>query len=234
MPVKLYLNYGRGISSQDARGVIQRPQGPKLSTTDFYETGTAWSFRDRMSFSVDVFLIDRSNEQVYVADDGSIEFRGATRTYGYQGKFSAQIVSALSMNGGFTQVTNSFYRASFPRLYVDSAPHTVGNVGLTFHSWKGILASLRYRHAGNYRVDGREAGLKAFGIDVIDLGFSKRLRSDLDVNLSIDNLTNKRYYETQNYFQSRLTPDAEPAARLHVTPGYPSSVVLGLTYRLGR
>jgi len=233
LPVKVFLNYGRGISSQDARGGIQRPEAPKISTTDFYQTGTGFSLRDRLSCSVDVFLIDRSNEQVYVPDDGSIEFRGPTRTYGYQGKFSVQIVSTLSVHGGLTQVTNSFYRGSIPRLYVDSAPHTVGNLGVTLHSWKGILTSLRYRHAGNYRVDGLDAGLRASGLDVADLGFSKRLRNDVDLNVTIDNLTNKRYYETQNYFESRLTPDADPVARLHGTPGYPLSFVVGLTYRLG-
>ncbi|MBK7707051.1 MAG: hypothetical protein IPJ30_15145 [Acidobacteria bacterium] len=41
----LYANYGRGISSQDARGVARDPNGPKISTTDFYQTGTA-STRD--------------------------------------------------------------------------------------------------------------------------------------------------------------------------------------------
>jgi outer membrane receptor protein involved in Fe transport len=234
LPVKVYVNYGRGISSQDARGVTQRPEGPKLSITDFYQAGSAISFRDRLSASADLFLIDRSSEQVYVPDDGSVEFRGPTRTYGYQGKFSVQIVSVFSINGGLTQVTNSFYRGSFPRLYVDSAPHTVGNVGLTLNSWKGILASLGYRHAGNYRVDGLNAGLRASGVDVLDLGVTKRIRPDMDINLTVDNLTNKRYYETQNYFESRLTPDAQPVARVHGTPGYPVSIVLGITYRLGR
>jgi len=70
-------------------------------------------------------------------------------------------------------------------------------------------------------------------LDVVDLSFSKRLRSDLDLNVAVDNLTNKRYYETQNYFESRLTPDASPVTRLHGTPGYPLSLVVGVTYRLG-
>ena len=37
VPLTFYLNYGRGISSQDARGVVQRPDAPKISTTDFYQ-----------------------------------------------------------------------------------------------------------------------------------------------------------------------------------------------------
>lgn len=30
-------------------------------------------------------------------------------------------------------------------MYVDSAPHTVANSGLTLAGWKGTFASLRYR-----------------------------------------------------------------------------------------
>jgi len=39
IPLTLYLNYGRGISSQDARGISQNPTGVKVSTTDFYQVG---------------------------------------------------------------------------------------------------------------------------------------------------------------------------------------------------
>jgi outer membrane receptor protein involved in Fe transport len=48
---------------------------------------------------------------------------------------------------------------------------------------------------------------------------------------SIDNLFDKRYFETQNFFESRVRPGEEPAARIHATPGYPFGVTAGLTFR---
>ena len=33
-------------------------------------------------------------------------------------------------------------------------------------------------------------------------------RPGVEFNFSLDNLTNRDYYETQNYFESRVTPDA--------------------------
>src|SRR5262249_11035446 len=36
MPLTFYVNYGRGINSQDARGVVQESDSPKIATTDFY------------------------------------------------------------------------------------------------------------------------------------------------------------------------------------------------------
>ena len=71
----LYANYGRGINSQDARGVIQQPDSPKVATTDFYEVSAAYNSR-RFSLTTDYFLIDHSNEQVYIPDDGTFEFKG--------------------------------------------------------------------------------------------------------------------------------------------------------------
>ena len=90
VPLTLHLNYGRGINSIDARGVVQMPSQPRLATTDFYQAGTSSNF-GRLSIATDVFLIDHSNEQVYIPDDGSFEFKGPSRAYGYEAKASVAL-----------------------------------------------------------------------------------------------------------------------------------------------
>jgi outer membrane receptor protein involved in Fe transport len=231
IPVTLSFNYGRGINTQDARGVIQRPESPRIATTDFYQVGSSYQV-GRLSFSGDSFLIDRSNEQVYIPDDGTFELKGPSRSYGFEGKTSIHLTRVVSLNGGVTQVTNSFYRGTEPRVYVDSAPHTVANVGLTFSSWHGLYSSLRYRHIGNYRLDGENATIRASGLDVVDLSLTRSIRRWIDLNINVDNLTNKHYYETQNYFESRVSPTAESKERIHGTPGYPIGLTVGLTFHL--
>ena len=231
IPATFYFNYGRGIASQDARGISQRPDSPRLSTTDFYQTGAAFN-ANRFSVSADLFLIDRSNEQVYIPDDGSIEFKGPSRAYGVEAKASAKITRTLSFNAGLTRVGNAFYRGESPRIYVDSAPRLVANAGLTLANWHGFSGSLRYRHINHYRLDGADPSLLASGFDVLDFSVNRRLRRGIEFNLAIDNLTNKRYYETQNYFESRIRPGAELQSRIHATPGYPITVSVGMTFRL--
>jgi len=231
-PLTLYFNYGRGISSQDARGVVQRPGGERVSTTDFYQTGASLNF-SRASFGGDLFLIDRSNEQVYIPDDGSFEFKGPSRAYGFEAKTSVKLTKYLAFNGGLTRVMNAFYRGTATRIYVDSAPHLTSNAALTLAGWKGWSGSLRYRHINSYRLNGEDPGVRASGFDVIDLSITKRIRPRVDFNFSIDNLADKRFFETQNYFESRLSPGAGVIARIHGTPGYPLGVTAGLTFRLG-
>jgi len=138
----------------------------------------------------------------------------------------------VALNGGVTQVTNSFYRGTSPRIYVDSAPHTVANGGLTLSGWRRLYGSLRYRHIGNYRLDGEDPSIRATGLDVLDVAVTKPIRPWLDLNFNIDNLTDKLYYETQNYFESRITPTAPALERIHGTPGYPIGFTVGLTFRL--
>ena len=231
VPMTLYANYGRGISSQDARGVIRDPSGPKIATTDFYQVGQSTSFQ-RFSFATTLFLIDRSNEQVYIPDDASIEFAGPSRSYGWEAKFSSRINRYLTANGGITQVMNAYFRGTHPIVYVDSAPHSVANAALTLSDWRGFSGSLRYRHTGNYRLDGEDASIRAAGLDVIDLSVTKRVTRFMDFNLSIDNVTNKRYFETQNFFESRLQPGDPVISRIHGTPGYPFTITAGVTFRL--
>jgi outer membrane receptor protein involved in Fe transport len=232
LPLTLYASYGRGISSQDARGVVQRPKAPKLATTDFYQLGTSHRLR-RLSLSTDVFLIDRSNEQVYIPDDGTFELKGPSRSYGWEAKTSAEMTKYLALNGGFTQVSNAFYRGTFPRDYVDSAPHSTANSGLTITAWRGFNGSLRYRHISSYRLNGFDPSIRATGLDVIDLSMSRRIRRGVELNFAVDNLNNKRYYETQKSFPSRLQNEPpEGFTRVHATPGSPVGFTVGLSFRL--
>ena len=232
VPFTLHASYGRGISSQDARGVVQQPSAPKVSTTDFYQIGNSFNLR-RFSLSADIFLINRSNEQVYIPDDGSFELRGPSRSYGWEAKTSIQLRRWLALNGGVTQVSNAFY-LGLPRVYVDSAPHSVANSGITLTDWRGFNGSLRYRRISGYILDGADRTVPhATGLDVLDLSVSKQVRHYLDLNFAIDNLNNKRFWETQNYLESRVTPTAGPAFRVHGTPGYPIGLTVGLTLRFG-
>ena len=56
----------------------------------------------------------------------------------------------------------------------------------------------------------------------------------MELNLALDNLTNRDYWETQNYFESRVAPDAPAIARIHAMPAYPFTAVAGITLRFGR
>jgi hypothetical protein len=243
IPLSIHLNYGRAVTSQDARGMALDPAAPKVAATDFYMVGTSHHLK-RFSLSTDLFLINRQHEDVYDPDNGTMQYQGPSRSYGWEAKTSVQLNTHLSWNAGITQVSNAFFLGTSPRQYVDSAPHTVANSSLTLAGWKGLYSSLRYRHIGHYLLTNPDdtsvppappllssAYALASGLDVIDFAITKKLPHGLEWNLAIDNLNNKHYYETQNLFDSRVTPNAPVEARVHGTPGYPFGLTTGFTWR---
>ncbi len=232
IPLTLHANYGRGINSADARGVVQRPDGPRLGTTDFYQVGASSNVK-RVSFSADLFRIEHSNEQVYIPDDGSFALKGPTRAYGFEAKTSIELTRHISLNGGLTKVANAYYLGGDYRVYVSNAPHFVANAALIVSAWHGWSGSLRMRAINRYRLDGEDPSILASGHTVLDLGVSRRVNRKLDVHFSVDNLTNRDYYETQNYFESRATPTAPALFRIHGTPAFPVTAVVGVTLHLG-
>jgi outer membrane receptor protein involved in Fe transport len=72
----------------------------------------------------------------------------------------------------------------------------------------------------------------ASGHTAFDLGLARQIRRGVELSLSLDNLTSRDYYETQNYFNSRIIPYAPVIARIHGTPGYPLTATVGLTFHL--
>src|SRR5262249_36859206 len=154
------------------------------------------------------------------------------RAYGFEAKSSMDITRHISVNGGLTKITNAFFKGGDHRVYVDSAPHFVANAGLTVSDWRGWIGSLRMRAASHYRLDGEDPFIVASGLTVFDLGLAKKIRRGIELNLSLDNVANRDYYETQNFFQSRVAPGVPVIGRTHGTPGYPLTVVAGITLRL--
>src|SRR5208283_2310318 len=107
VPIVLHFNFGRAVTSQDARGMALDATAPKVASTNFYMAGTSHQMK-RISASTDMFLIDRQHEDVYDPDNGTMQYQGPSRSYGWEAKTSAQLTRRLSWNAGITQVSNAF------------------------------------------------------------------------------------------------------------------------------
>lgn len=233
IPFKAFFNYGRAIASLDARGAVRRPEGPLIATTDFLQWGVQQSIGSRVSFFGDFFHIQTSNQLVYIPDDGSVEFSDPARSYGFEARMSAAITSKLSVDGGLTKVLNAYYRGGGPeRIYLDSAPHFTANAALTLADWRGWAGSLRMRSINSYRLDGEDPSIRAAGHVVFDMAANRDLTDQIAVNVAVDNLFNREYWEMQNYFTSQIAGQ-DPMDRIHATPGYGRTLTVGVTMRFG-
>ncbi len=231
-PLAFHWNYGRSVTSSNARALIIDPASALVAKTDFFQFGTSHN-KGRFSAATSFFWIDRSFETIYVADSGLNEFTGPSRNYGFELKTSTQINPYLSLNASLTKVINSFYRGTSPREYIDRAPHFTGYVGLTLSQWKGWSGSARLRAINRYILNGSEGSgqSRVPGHTVTDIGFSRKIWKGVELNIAVDNIFNKTYYETFEKYESALRGE-DPIERVHATPGYGTTFVGGLTFRL--
>ena len=229
-PLTLHFNYGRGMSTNNAIAVIKNPGQPRISKSDFFQFGTSHR-KGRFSLANSLFLIDRSNESVYVADEGITELLGPTRSWGFESKTSFQLTRWLTGNGGITKVLNVFYRGTNPREYVTRAPRFAGWAGLTASGYRGWSGSLRMRAINHFILDPLDTSNRASGHTVWDFSVAKRIFRGVELNFAVDNIFNKKFFETVDLYESRLRGQ-DPVERQHGTPGYGTTVIGGLTFRL--
>jgi hypothetical protein len=230
VPFTVYANYGRAMTSTNARALIADPRSVLTAVTDFYQIGTSHT-KGRYSAATSFFWIDRANELVYAADNGTNEFLGPSRSYGFEAKTSVQITRSLSLNSSVTKVLNALYRGTEPRAYIDRAPHFTAYSGLTATNWKGWSGSLRMRSINHYILNGDQAQSVVSGHTVFDFSVARQLNRWLDLNFAMDNMFDKAFYETFERYTSRLAGE-DPLERVHGTPGYPRTIIGGVTIRL--
>jgi Carboxypeptidase regulatory-like domain len=230
LPFTFHANYGRTYTSVDARSLLTLNIPTLAAATDFYQVGTSHN-RGRFSAATSLFLIDRSNEFIFVSDSNLIELGGPTRSSGFEVKSSYQITRAISINGSISKVFNAYYRDTAPREYVIRAPHFTAYSALTISDWHKWSGSLRYRAISHYTLVPEDT-LSAPGHNVWDMSVARPINKWLELNFAMDNMLNKSYYETLALYESQLKGQ-EARERIHATTGYPRTVIGGVTIRLG-
>jgi outer membrane receptor protein involved in Fe transport len=230
--LQLFLDFGRGFHSNDARGAV-RAEDPAdlLVVATGYEVGTRIIPWEHLAFSVAGFRIDLDSEQVYVGDAGTTEPSGATTRIGVEAgarldfgrSFFATTEVTLTKgeyvanggNGGAialaptrTVVAGFGGRAEWAELVGTPAGTTFGGVWL--------------RHVGA-RPATEDGSLEAEGFTVVDLQVGHRF-GPFETTLDVQNLLNTEWREVQFATESRLPNEAAPVEEIHFAPGWPLTV----------
>src|SRR5262249_42714896 len=106
---ELFLNYGQGYHSNDARVAVQPGSSP-LARAQSYEVGVrARPFGpERLALTATLWALDLKSELVFVGDEGTTEARGPTRRYGMEVAARGQVFGPLYFNSSFTWTHSEF------------------------------------------------------------------------------------------------------------------------------
>ena len=246
----VYLNFGEGFHSNDARNALlaKGTDFSPLTKSIGYEAGSRTRLFDRLDLAAALWLLDLDSELVFSGDAGRQETAaggnfvpaGATRRYGVDFDSRYQLTRWLDATYDLAYADPRFRNG----LAIPLAPTLLMNGGLTAKLGKGFATSLRVRFLDD-RPALEDRSLQARGYTLLDLIARYRWRN-LEASLGLLNLTNTDWREAQFADnscvrselgravgcsvrpgkQTRHTSDAVPS--IHFTPGSPIGVRAGL------
>jgi TonB family protein len=203
----LYLNYGHGFHSNDARGVV-RGQGGATPLTR--AVGSEFGARAKLFGRLDVALafwqLDLASETVWIGDEGTTEPGAQTRRIGAELETRLAITPWLSADLDLTATKSQLRANAGNGNSVALAPRRTWSGGISARHPSGLRAGIRF-----YGVSDRPAtqdypapgSLVADGFTVVDLHAGYRHRR-FDVALDVENLFNSVYKSAQFATTSRL------------------------------
>jgi outer membrane receptor protein involved in Fe transport len=197
----LYLNYGNGFHSNDARAVVLTGQSG-LVPANGYEIGSRTRQFNRLDAAAALWLIDLKNELVFSGDSGNVDAQvnpvtgnfvptGPSRRWGIDFETRYQFTSWLFADYDMTYADPRFKDGGAIPL----APTLLINSGITAEFPNGFAAALRLRHLGR-RPANEDRTLHAQGWTLLDLVTRYRWRN-VELSLSFLNLANAEWREAQ-------------------------------------
>jgi outer membrane receptor protein involved in Fe transport len=223
----LFLNFGGGYHSNDARVFVQ---DPKKEIPRYWggELGTKSRLFDRLDVTLAYWQSYLDSELVFVGDEGTFEPSGSSRRQGVEGELRYDILPWLTYDLDLSYTWAKFTNGD----KVPLAPRFLAFTGVTARHDSGIQARLQMRHIGR-RYGIEDGSIKTPSSMIFDL-FLKYAWRRYEFFVAFQNLANIKWRSAEHVFESRLQSEPSAAGTLdsHFTPGDPFTAKAGVTVHL--
>lgn len=217
--VQFYFYNGRGFHSNDTRVAVQQNGKKVLPPANGTDLGGIFKIGNKMFLQTAIWYLWLDQEFIYVGDESVVEASGQSLRFGIdisaRYEISRNLYADLDLN-----IANS--RAlGVPKneSYLPLAPKFTSVGGITYRKEKGWNGSLRYRHIADRPANNTNTVL-AKGYFLVDATLNYSTKK-WEAGISIQNMLNTKWKETQFYTESRLQNEASPVSEIHFTPGTP-------------
>lgn len=227
---QVYVRLGKGFHSNDARVVIANQGYAILPAAYGADFGINWKPAPGLFINAALWYLYLQQEFTYGADlgDDAVSPGGRTRREGidlsvrYQ--FTDWLIGYLNANAAHPRFLGVAKTAS----YIPLAPTFTSTAGLDFRFASGWNGGISYRYLHD-RPGNETNTLTAVGYFVTDLT-ANYTKSRYEVGLSIENLLDTQWKESQFEELSRLKYETHPADEMSYTPGIPFFAKLKFTW----
>lgn len=236
---ELYLNYGYGFHSNDARGATLRvdprtgePASPvtPLVRAKSADVGFRTSAFQNLQTSVTVFRLDLDSELVFSGDGGTTEASRPSRREGVEVQSFWHPRPWLTLDADY-----AYSRARFTDFdpVGDHIPGAIGNAlsaGISVDNVGPWFGSLRLRYFGPRPLI-EDDSVRSRSSNLLNLRLGRRFPNGLSLAAEVFNLLDDRVSDIDYYYESQLRGEPDPVNDVHFHPAEPRSVRLALEWR---
>ncbi len=216
---QLYLTTGRGFHSNDTRVMVQTGGKEILPAAYGADLGVVLKPAPELLLQGALWYLQLDQEFVYVGDEGVVEAGGRSRRLGIDVSARYQPTHWLFVDVDANYAHGRAIDEAKGEDRLPLAPVFTSIGGITYKGNNGINASLRYRYMAD-RPANEDNSVLAKGYFVTDAVVSYE-RKCFEIGLSVQNLFDVRWKETQFDTESKLQNEPLPVSEIHFTPGLP-------------
>ncbi len=223
-----YLSFGKGFHSNDARVVIAEKGMPTLPAAYTADFGTVFKPANNVLINAALWYSYLQKEYVYSGDGGTEEFSGRTRRTGFDVSGRYQPLKSLFFDIDLDYARGRSIDDPKGKNYIPLAPVFSSTGGITYTAKNGINGGLRYRYLAD-RPANEDYSLTAQGYFVNDLVLNYT-RERYEIGLTVNNVFNVRWKETQFDTVTRLKDQTDPVDGIAFTPGTKFAALVHVSY----
>jgi hypothetical protein len=222
---QLFLNWGEGFHSNDARDVVANPHGTTLPIAMGWEIGWHTPIAHMLDLSLDYWWLNLQNEFVFEGDSGTTDVQGRSRRHGVEVAARLTPWKWLYAEGAVNYSSAEFANGG----HVPQSPRLIAKALIRFISPWGVTAEFDYAALGT-RYAEEDTNRKLSNYNVWNFAVRYR-RGAWEGNVSVENLFDTKWRNSEFFYTSRL-PNEPPQGvdDFHFTPGDPRNVRVALRY----
>ena len=226
--VQLYSYFGKGFHSNDTRVAVVENGKKVLPPALGADFGGVFKIGKKLILQSAVWYLWLDQEFVYVGDEAVVEEGGKTERMGIDITARYEIYQNWFADFNLSIAKPRSLNVPADENLIPLAPKLVSTGGITYRKEMGFNGSLRYRLMGD-RPANEDNSVVAKGYFVWD-GTVNYTTKKWELGVSVQNIFNVKWKETQFDTESRLYNEIQPVSEIHFTPGTPFFGKLSYTY----
>ncbi len=226
---QIYYKAGKGFHSNDARVVIAGQGYKTLPEAYGTDLGVNWKPAPRLYINAALWYIYLQQEFTYGSDygDESVNPGGRTVRMGVDFSTRYQVNNWLYGDANLNFARPRSIDDPKGQDYLPTAPTFTSTGGLYARFKNGFNGGISYRYLHDRPANG-DYSLTAKGYFLTDLT-ANYTKKKYEVGISIENLFNQKWYESQIEYVSRLKYETAPVDEVSYTAGVPFFAKLKLS-----